>query len=127
MGDPSDDFSLGEYALPRTSLQPAKSAKTKSMKRIKAMFLKGPVSLPWLVAAGELPGKALVVGVGLWFLSGLTGSKVVKPTGRLWLSLIISRQAAYRAISALEKRGLIEVRRRPGCAPVVTLCSIVET
>lgn len=126
MDDLSDGFNLAEYALSPTLLPPTKLAKTKSVKRAGAKFLKGPVPLPWLIAAGELPGKALVAGMGLWFLSGLTGSKTVKPTGRLWQSLSISRQAAYRAIAALEKRGLIEVKRQPGCAPIVTLYSILE-
>lgn len=35
-------------------------------------FLKGPIPLPWLQGAARLPGKALHVGVVLWFLSGLT-------------------------------------------------------
>lgn len=127
MDDLGNDFDLAEYALPRGSVSSNKPIKSKSPKRATKKFLKGPVPLTWLIAAGELPGKTLVVGVGLWFLSGLTGARAVKPTGRLWQSLSISRQAAYRAIAALEKRGLIEVKRRPGCAPVVTLCALHET
>ena len=126
MDDPSDNFNLAEYALPSPPLPPIRLPKTKSAKRKGVKFLKGPVPLPWLIAAGELPGKALVVGVGLWFLSGLTRSGKIKPTGKLWQSLSISRQAAYRALAALEKQGLIEVRRRQGCAPIVTLCLTLE-
>lgn len=127
MDDPNNNFDLAEYALSRVSAPPIKTTKFKSSKRAVEKFLKGPVPLIWLIAAGELPGKTMVVGVGLWFLSGLTGSKTVKPTGKLWKSLSISRQAAYRAIAALEKRGLVEVIRQPGCAPVVTLRSLSET
>ena len=32
----------------------------------KGHFLKGPIPMPWLIVAGNLPGKALHVGIALW-------------------------------------------------------------
>lgn len=84
-------------------------------------FLKGPIPLPWLVVAGGLPGKALLVAVGIWYLAGLGKRMTVKTTGRLWRELRLTRQAGYRGIKALEKAGLIAVERLPGRATVVTL------
>ena len=37
-------------------------------------FLKGPIPLYWLIAASKLPGKALAVGVVIWFRAGLEKS-----------------------------------------------------
>lgn len=126
MVDQENDIKLADYALPVAKVLSGKSPQIKQKRRSGGKFVKGPLPLSWLIAAGKLPGKALVVGVGLWYLSGLTGTKVVKPTGSLWQSMCISRQAAYRSIAALERQGLVEVKRRPGCAPVITLCSTTE-
>ena len=35
------------------------------------LFLKGPIPLPWLAVAATLPGKALAVGIIIWFLQGI--------------------------------------------------------
>jgi len=40
-------------------------------------FLKGPIPLDWIIAAAKLPGKALHVGIALWFLAGLKRSRTV--------------------------------------------------
>ena len=126
MAGQNDGFNLAEYAVTTVTVIPTATPQKRQARQKGGKFLKGPIPLAWLVAAGALPGKSLMVGVGLWFLSGLTGSREIKPTGRLWQSLSISRQAAYRSLAALEKRGLIGVKRKAGCAPVVTLCSLHE-
>ena len=84
-------------------------------------FLKGPVPIPWLIAAGALPGKSLTVGIALWFKSGLSSSRTIKPTGTLWRQFGLSRQAVYRALRHLESEGLIVVERRRGRNPIVTI------
>ena len=126
MAGQNDGFNLAEYAVTTVTVMSAATPQKRQARQNGEKFLKGPIPLAWLIAAGALPGKSLMVGVGLWFLSGLTGSREIKPTGRLWQFLSISRQAAYRALAALEKRGLIAVRRRPGCAPIVSLLSPPE-
>jgi hypothetical protein len=92
----------------------------RSRKRV-VPFLKGPVPMRWLERAARLSGKALVVGIGLWHLSGLTCKTEIRATGTLWKRLGISRQAVYRGLRALEREGLISVVRHPGQNPIVTL------
>jgi hypothetical protein len=40
-------------------------------------FLRGPVPMAWLLSASRLPGKALVVGVWLWFRAGIEKSTTI--------------------------------------------------
>lgn len=126
MADQDDDLNLADYAVPLATAPPASMPSPKPTKHPVGKFLKGPVQLSWLIAAGKLPGKALVVGMGLWYMAGLTGSKSVKATGALWKTLSISRQAAYRAVTVLESHGLIKVQRQPGRASVVTICRMLN-
>jgi hypothetical protein len=46
-------------------------------------FLCGPVPLPWLRWAATLRGKAVAVGIALWFKAGVTKRAEVKATGSL--------------------------------------------
>lgn len=126
MLDQNDDLNLAEFVLPQSMAPPNKVKMHKRANPRYDKFLKGPIQLSWLIAAGKLPGKALVVGMGLWYMAGLTGSKSVKATSALWRTLSISRQAAYRAITALESHGLIEVQRQPGHASVVTISRMLN-
>jgi hypothetical protein len=86
-------------------------------------YLKGPVPMAWLQSAAGIPGKALAVGVGLWHLKGFQGGNeyTVSPTRRLWEKMGVSRQALYRALESLELAGLVEVTRREGANPQVTI------
>ena len=84
-------------------------------------FLKGPIPWAWIIAAAELPGQALLVGLCVWRLAGATksynvsfGNSDLKPLG-------IDRAAKSRALQALETAGLISVARRRGRFPTVTL------
>jgi hypothetical protein len=84
-------------------------------------FLKGPIPLAWLSRAAIQPGRALHVGVLLWFLAGLMRSREV-PLLPSWLHRFgLNRFAAYRGLTALEKAGLVTVKRQRGRAPLVTL------
>jgi hypothetical protein len=102
----------GDQALKRRGRRPAAAAN---------YFPKGPISLAWLAMAAKLPGKALHVGMLLWFLKGLRRSSVVSLTSS-WLNTFgVQRVSAYRALQALEGAGLVAVLRQRGKAPVVTL------
>ena len=90
-------------------------------KRKKGKFLKGPISLDWLQCAGHLPGKALHVGIALQFLSGVQRSPEVTFSYSLAETFGVKRHAAYRALNALEQRGLIKIRRENGKSPRVQL------
>ena len=84
-------------------------------------FLKGPVPLGWLAQAACLPGKALHVGVFLWFLAGLKNTCVVLLANGRLSGFGVNRSAKYRALNSLEAAGLVSVQRRRGRSPRVTL------
>jgi len=82
----------------------------------------GPIPLDWLSLAGTQSGKALHVGIVLWFLAGITKSRQVA-LSESWLrkQFGISRYAAYRALKALEGARLVSVTRHQGRKSIVTL------
>ena len=89
--------------------------------RRQGKFLKGPIPLDWLQCAGQLSGKALHVGIVLWFLSGVQKSLEVKFSYSLATEFGLKRHSAYRALKALEQRGLIKIWRGIGKSPIVRL------
>jgi hypothetical protein len=84
-------------------------------------FLRGPVPQPWLRRAAELPGKALAVGLALWFLRGCRGRWTVRLTRRTLQRFGVRRKPGYLGLKNLEAAGLVRVRRRVGVSPVVTI------
>lgn len=83
-------------------------------------FLKGPIPLAWLQDAATLPGKALHVGISLWFLSGVTRSRSVQFNQNRQERYGVKRDAARRGLLALERAGLVSVARSRGrCQNVV--------
>jgi hypothetical protein len=84
-------------------------------------FLKGPVPLDWLIIAARQSGKALHVGIVLWFLRGVKRSRTVELTRSKLAWFGISRHAGYRGVAKLEKAGLVSVKRHRGRSPVVTI------
>ena len=95
-----------------------------SQQKIKRQFVRGPISLPWITRASQLPGKALHVGIMLWYLAGVNQSKEVMVSNTRLSGWGISRHQKARALSALERAGLVKVKRGTGKNPRVL---IVET
>ena len=91
------------------------------LSRFSGRFLKGPVPWPWIVAADALPGRALIVGLSLWRLAGALKSRTVRLGNADLEPLGVDRASKSRAIAALEGARLIEVARRPGRFPTVTV------
>jgi hypothetical protein len=87
-------------------------------------FLKGPVPLNWLATAGRLSGKALHVGVELWFQAGLTQSRRIKLSMAHLAKYGVTRHSAYRALKQLEVAHLISVERQQGRLSIVVLIDI---
>ena len=85
------------------------------------LFLKGPVPLGWLSAAASLPGKALHLGVALWWLHGMSKTPHIKITQKALHFFALSRDATRDGLVRLENKGLIRVQRRPGQRPLVWL------
>jgi hypothetical protein len=111
------------------SLQPIQLAQTTpyhvpSARKRRKEFLRGPIPLGWLHKAAQLRGKALAVGIALWFKAGVTKQFVVKASNTLWSKLGINRKSAYRALTALEHAGLVSVERHAGRAPVVKILDL---
>ena len=88
----------------------------------KGKFLRGPVPLAWLQRAAELRGKALAVGLALWFLRGCQKRWTVRLTRRTLQRFAVGRKPGYLGLKNLEAAGLVRVRRRVGRSPVVTIC-----
>ena len=84
-------------------------------------FLLGPIPGDWLSQAAQLPGKSLHVAMALWFLGGLNGGCPVKLTRATREEFGLSPDCTRRGLGWLEEQGLIEVERRPGCAPDVMI------
>jgi hypothetical protein len=84
-------------------------------------FLKGPIPHVWLCAAAQLPGRALQVGVYLWFLAGMKKARTVTlPLARL-REFGLDRFAVRRGLQALQKAGLVSTVTRQGRSAVVTI------
>ncbi len=84
-------------------------------------FLKGPISMDWLGAAGHLPGKALQVGIAVHWLAGMNAGKPFKLTAKALGMMGVSSDAARDGLNRLESANLIEVQRMPGQRPTVAL------
>lgn len=84
-------------------------------------FIKGPLPMPWLEQAARLPGKALAVGLLLWFMKGMKGEGRIKLSLGLLSRFSVGRKAAGRALTGLEQTGLIRAERGPGRLPRVQI------
>lgn len=90
----------------------------------KVRFIKGPLPLPWMLQAMQLPGKATQVALALWYLAGLTQSRQVKISPQIIRAFGVSRDAQYDALNRLAAADLITLTRTPGRAPSVTLLEV---
>ena len=81
----------------------------------------GPIPWWWLARAFPLPGRALHIGVALWFWAGIKRSARVTLSVGQMAELGMSRWSVYRALAALESAGLVAVDRHRGRHPVVTI------
>jgi hypothetical protein len=70
-------------------------------------FLKGPIPWIWLTRAAQQPGKALHVGIAIWFLAGVRRTRTVRLSNHNLITLGVERNGKYRALCALEKAGLV--------------------
>lgn len=84
-------------------------------------FLKGPIPWDWLVAATALPGKALAVGLVIWFEAGCRNAGTVPVNLSNLSNLGIPRRTAIRALQALSEVALVKLEHRAGRPTLVTL------
>lgn len=98
-----------------------RSSVRKALNRVMPPFLKGPISLRWLAAAGRLPGRALHVAIVLHYQAGLSRKKTVIAPTRVLEDFGVNRSAYSRGVKHLEKAGLILIGRKPGQKHRVTI------
>ena len=78
-------------------------------------FLRGPVSIDWLVQASALGKAAISVGLECWYRAGLAGSPAFRLNlSRLTVAPKLSRSSARRGLRCLEMAGLVSVARPAG-------------
>jgi hypothetical protein len=121
----------GDVPMPRTDeyqaevlSEPSRHRKAAKLLRGGCQFIKGPLPMPWLEQAARLPGKALAVGLLLWFLKGMLGDEPITVSTSLIERFAVGRKAAGRALTALEGAGLIRADRTAGrLARVRIICT----
>jgi hypothetical protein len=90
--------------------------------RRKGQWIKGPVSVPWLIRASELPPRsALAVGLVIWRLKGTTRRSTFPLMNSDLERWGIDRRTKSRAVAALEGAGLISVERKTHRWPIITI------
>lgn len=119
------DFSPSRLRLPPNSVDLRSGPHgPATRRRLRTRFLKGPVPWPWLTKAARLPGRALHLGMALWFLKGFKRSQQqLSLSPSLLRELGVNRYTAYRGLRALEAAGLVSVERQQGRSPLVVLLS----
>lgn len=85
------------------------------------LFLRGPIPLDWLALAAKLPGKTLNVAIALWWLHGMAKGKPFKLTRMALKALNVARDAESAGLLRLEQAGLIQLERKPGQRPIVSI------
>jgi hypothetical protein len=82
--------------------------------------------LSWFSRASALHGKALAIGLALWFRVGITRSREVKLSSATLSKFTVSRKAVYNGLQSLADAGLISVRRQIGKSAVVTVLDVPD-
>lgn len=71
--------------------------------------------------AASLPGKALHVGLAIWFAAGVKKRRTVPFSYKVMAKLGCARETSRRGLAKLEAAGLMSVDRAPGRCPRVTI------
>lgn len=87
----------------------------------KRRFVKGPIPLAWISKAAQLPGKALHVGMAIWYVRGLKKCDTFPITRETTEQFGLTRQALYRGLDNLELAGLISQQSQSGRSKIVTI------
>jgi hypothetical protein len=114
-------LNLDEFSLPEEEASAFQSPSAPTPAETRGPFLKGPISWPWLLKAGRLPGHALHVAVVLQQLKGCRRGNTFRFGYRRMLTMGVGRWATRRALRALESAGLIALAAAPGQGVLVTI------
>ena len=96
------------------SLPPVADVKSKYKARQTEPFLRGPVRMSWIAKAYEVAGgNGLMLGLKLWWVSGMVGSKTFFVNVRR-LEVGQALRSKRRVLKTLEVAGLIKRTHEPG-------------
>ena len=84
-------------------------------------FVRGPIPYDWLRAALASGGKAGTLSWAMWWLAGMERKNPIKLTRQVLRDFNISPRSARRLLKDFERAGLVEVDRKRGRGPIVTL------
>jgi hypothetical protein len=113
-----DPFDLKNLALPEApiSARQLESTAPRVPKR-KKQFVKVP--MPWVDRLDGATGQSYRVALLLLYEGWRASTNTVKLGNSMVAFNGVSRQSKWRALTDLEKRGLIKVERRPKKSPLV--------
>jgi hypothetical protein len=122
-----DDLEQFRYKEQQPPVGPQRNGTTRNPTKIKSTsaFIRGPIPLDWLARAAKIPRcNALVVGLVLFYLAGLTKERDgLVLTIRRCKPFGLERKSVNRGLADLEKSGLIRVTRKVGRSPRVDILS----
>ena len=128
MGDLTSAFSLHEMKLSSPTHCGSTLETTKRSQKVKyKRFVRGPIPLEWLSHVAKLSDKSLHVGIALWYLRYLTGSKTDKLSHKTLEIFNVSRWTARRALELMEGGGMVTVDSHAGRSPLVTIIDTEDT
>ncbi len=118
---PTPSINLDDFRLELSQLNQPSGKTISQPSPLASKFIRGPIPLDWVLRAGRLKGKALQVGMILWFESGCLKSRTVPLRQTLAQEFGCHRDTIIRAVRELEKAGLVTVVSDPGRCLSVTL------
>jgi hypothetical protein len=119
---PEDWSGVPDVLIPARKVDTSGPADRARAATREARFIKGPLPLGWVAAAARAGHPlALPVLLALKHKADTLRQPWVKPPAAVLRLLGVDKDGRSRAIAALERAGLIEVRRRKGRPPLVRL------
>jgi hypothetical protein len=126
LSDPFDPESLRVSGEQLAQLL-QRSVKPSQISRLKSKYLRGPIPWNWIILASKLPGKALAVGLLLWFWANSTKKRTVRFQPSQVLAMGMHPKTARRGLQALADSGLVSLRHSPGCCITVMILDFDPT
>jgi hypothetical protein len=119
---PEDWSGVPDALIPARKVDTSGPGDRAAAAKREARFIKGPLPIGW-VAAATIAGHplALPVLLALKHKADLLRQPWVKPPAAVLRLFGVDKDGRSRAIAALERAGLVEVRRRKGRPPLVQL------
>ena len=115
----ADEFDLENLRLPADIVLSSRAIEPRKLEKRRKHFVQLPWT--WVEALSGASGQTWQLAAHLLYLNWKgKGAPIKLANGMLEIDGI-NRQAKWRALSGLERRGLVTVERRPARSPLVTL------